>query len=193
MSWFYNQRHCQLVIFCSSKCQMHCKQGRSKPDASEKKECMLSSDVEDRWALFILHRVIHEPIVVIRTNFLWGIMMNRISVGTGAPINRAPAISRCFSLNYLLETCMHYQDKHSKISACFNFLSVNFVGVLSLYPSHPLNCLIDTWMIELAVSKHLKEINIYTAISAKNYEVLYVFGGIGKNLSPDRMSFVETQ
>lgn len=48
-------------------------------------------------------------------------------------------------------------------------------------------------MIGLAVSKRLKEINIYTATSAKNYEVLYVFGGIRKNLSPDRISFIETQ
>lgn len=41
-------------------------------------------------------------------------------------------------------------------------------------------------------SKHLKEINIYTAMSVKNHEVLYVFGGTRKNLSPVRMSFVET-
>lgn len=48
-------------------------------------------------------------------------------------------------------------------------------------------------MVELAVSKYLKEINIYTTLSVKNnYEVLYGFGGIRKKIRPHSTSFVET-
>lgn len=89
-----------------------------------KRDCTLSTDVENRWTLFIWHRIIHEPIVVVRANFLWGIMMNRITVGTGTPINRALAVSFLFPPNYPSETCMLYQDKHSKISGYFNSFSI---------------------------------------------------------------------
>lgn len=111
----------------------------------EQKDCMLSSDVEGRWTLFILHRIIHEPMADIRANFLWGLMMKGITVGTGAPVNRVPASSFLSPLSYPFRN-MYSVSWETLESLLFQFLFYQLWGwSLSLFLPHLPNCLTREW------------------------------------------------